>query len=87
MTSINLIDYNNSDTVRKCELVYNTDGISSDKLYCTKFRLQTQTFPVYIPKILKDEEVDILDINGARNVLQTLQPTDYTKNPYIALNT
>lgn len=84
MTYVNLTDYNDGSEIRQAKLVYNGDMTGFSELHCTKFRLQSQSYPLFVPKIIKKEDNDDLHINNARNMKKTniLQTTPYEKMEY-----
>ena len=82
MTYVNLTDYNNEDEPRLANLIFNGDISGYNELHCTKFRLQSSSYPLFVPHIIKNESIDDLHIKNARNMKDTLPNTPYQNLPY-----
>ena len=76
---INMTDYNHSKNEREAEITYNGRLNGFSNVACSKFRLQTQSFPLFVPNIIKLEDIQPLHINGARNMNETIMETPFSQ--------
>ena len=82
MTYVNLTDYNFNDEPRLANLVFNGNIVGFNELHCTKFRLQSSSYPLFVPHIVDKESINDLHIKDARNMKLTLENTPHQNLQY-----
>lgn len=82
MTYISITDVNETDTIRTTKLSYNNPDTDSsfEGLYVSKFKLVTQTFPVYCPIIVRQEAIKRLNLPNSTNVTSL----DWAQSDYMS---
>lgn len=72
-TYIQLNDVNATDTIRPATFMYNgTEDLNANTMNCLKFRFNTQTFPVFVPKFAN---TTLLTIDNMTNKSSTAYRT------------